>query len=145
MIEYDPRFLGEVIDNIVDTIGKMEGLKKLGIELSIDDFGTGYSSLAYLKKMPLDILKIDQSFVRDIEYDANDAAIVDTIISMAKHLDLKVIAEGVETNYELEFLEEKGCLLYQGYLFSRPIPNDEFTELLKRGSTFAQESIKTDL
>ena len=128
---------GMVIDNIVDTIKKMEGLKKLGIELSIDDFGTGYSSLTYLKKMPLDILKIDQSFVRDIETDSNDAAIVDTIISMAKHLDLKVIAEGVETKFELDFLEEKGCPLYQGYLFSKPVPNDQFIELLKKGTTFS--------
>ncbi len=104
---------GMVIDNIVDTIEKMQGLKELGLELSIDDFGTGYSSLAYLKKMPLDVLKIDQSFVRDIETDASDAAIVDTIISMAKHLDLKVIAEGVETEFELNFLEDKGCTIYQ--------------------------------
>lgn len=130
---------GMVIDNIVDTIEKMQALKKLGLELSIDDFGTGYSSLAYLKKMPLDILKIDQSFVRDIETDVNDAAIVDTIISMAKHLDLKVIAEGVETRFELDFLENKGCRLYQGYLFSRPIPKDQFTELLRRGTTLSQE------
>ncbi len=127
---------GMVIDNIVDTIEKMQGLKDLGIELSIDDFGTGYSSLAYLKKMPLDILKIDQSFVRDIENDANDAAIVDTIISMAKHLDLKVVAEGVETTYELNFLEEKGCTIYQGYLFSKPLPADEFSQLLSSGTIF---------
>ncbi len=111
----------------------MQGLKELGLELSIDDFGTGYSSLAYLKKMPLDVLKIDQSFVRDIETDASDAAIVDTIISMAKHLDLKVIAEGVETEFELNFLEDKGCTIYQGYLFSKPVPNDQFTVMLRRG------------
>ncbi|MCW9050146.1 MAG: bifunctional diguanylate cyclase/phosphodiesterase, partial [Deltaproteobacteria bacterium] len=129
---------GMVIDNIVDTIEKMQALKELGVELSIDDFGTGYSSLTYLKKMPLDILKIDQSFVRDIETDINDAAIVDTIISMAKHLDLKVIAEGVETQYELDFLAAKGCLFYQGYLFSKPVPNEQFTELLKLGTTLNQ-------
>lgn len=128
---------GMVIDNIVDTIEKMQGLKKLGVELSIDDFGTGYSSLAYLKKMPLDILKIDQSFVRDIETDISDAAIVDTIISMAKHLDLKVIAEGVETEFELNFLEDKGCTIYQGYLFSKPVPAERFAEMLKCGTTAA--------
>ena len=126
---------GMVIDNIVDTIEKMQGLKKLGLELSIDDFGTGYSSLAYLKRMPLDILKIDQSFVRDIETDVSDAAIVDTIISMAQHLDLQVIAEGVETEFELEFLQDKGCRIYQGYLFSRPLPATDFAALLKVGKT----------
>ena len=124
---------GLVIDNIVDTIEKMQGLKDLGIELSIDDFGTGYSSLAYLKKMPLDILKIDQSFVRDIQSDQNDAAIVSTIIAMAEHLSLKVIAEGVETRFELDFLRENGCSMFQGYLFSRPIPDDHFVEILKTG------------
>jgi EAL domain-containing protein (putative c-di-GMP-specific phosphodiesterase class I) len=87
--------------------------------------------------MPLDILKIDQSFVRDIENDINDAAIVDTIISMAKHLDLKVIAEGVETQYELNFLEEKGCTIYQGYLFSKPLPEHEFSRLLQNGTSFS--------
>lgn len=138
----DPNLLGleltegMVIDNIVDTIEKMQGLKQLGIELSIDDFGTGYSSLAYLKRMPLDILKIDQSFVRDIETDSNDAAIVDTIISMANHLDLKVIAEGVETEFELAFLDEKGCKLYQGYHFSRPLPTDQFTKMLEAGTVY---------
>ncbi len=125
---------GMVIDNIIDTIEKMQGLKQLGIELSIDDFGTGYSSLTYLKRMPLDILKIDQSFVRDISTDANDAAIVETIISMADHLDLKVIAEGVETEAELSFLVEKGCKIYQGYHFSKPMPNNQFTKQLQAGS-----------
>ena len=129
---------GMVIDNIVDTIEKMQGLKMLGLELSIDDFGTGYSSLAYLKRMPLDILKIDQSFVRDIETDVSDAAIVDTIISMAQHLDLQVIAEGVETEFELEFLQDKGCQVYQGYLFSRPLPAPDFTAMLKLGRTPAK-------
>lgn len=130
---------GMVIDNISDTIDKMKALKNLGIELSIDDFGTGYSSLTYLKRMPLDILKIDQSFVHDIETDVNDAAIVDTIISMATHLDLKVIAEGVETKFELDFLEEKGCPIYQGYFFSKPVPNEQFIELLRAGTTFCKE------
>ena len=124
---------GLVIDNIIDTIEKMQGLKKLGLQLSIDDFGTGYSSLTYLKKMPLDILKIDQSFVRDIETDANDAAIVATIIAMAKHLSLKVIAEGVETRPELDFLNQNGCAVFQGYLFSKPIPDHQFIELLQNG------------
>jgi EAL domain-containing protein (putative c-di-GMP-specific phosphodiesterase class I) len=124
---------GLVIDNIIDTIEKMQGLKKLGLQLSIDDFGTGYSSLTYLKKMPLDILKIDQSFVRDIETDANDAAIVATIIAMAEHLYLKVIAEGVETRPELDFLKHNGCNIFQGYLFSRPIPGNQFIDLLKNG------------
>ncbi|WP_303720394.1 EAL domain-containing protein [Malonomonas rubra] len=127
---------GMVIDNVVDTIEKMQALKQLGIELSIDDFGTGYSSLAYLKQMPLDILKIDQSFVRDIASDANDAAIVDTIISMAAHLELKVIAEGVETEFELTFLAGKGCKMFQGYHFSRPVPDAEFTKQLQKGKVF---------
>jgi len=127
---------GMVIDNVVDTIEKMQALKQLSIELSIDDFGTGYSSLAYLKQMPLDILKIDQSFVRDISTDASDAAIVDTIISMAAHLDLRVIAEGVETELELAFLAGKGCKMYQGYHFSRPVPDKDFTKQLSAGSVF---------
>lgn len=128
---------GMVIDNVIDTIEKMQALKQMGIELSIDDFGTGYSSLAYLKKMPLDILKIDQSFVRDIATDASDAAIVDTIISMANHLDLRVIAEGVETDLELAFLAGKGCKIYQGYHFSRPVPDDQFTKQLSAGTVFS--------
>jgi len=122
---------GIVIDNISDTIEKMQALKRMGVELSIDDFGTGYSSLAYLKKLPLDIIKIDQSFVRDIQTDESDAAIVETIISMAHHLDLKVIAEGVETDFEYDFLNQRNCGGYQGYYFSRPVPEKDFTPILK--------------
>jgi len=121
---------GMVIDNINDTIEKMQALKQMGIELSIDDFGTGYSSLAYLKRLPLDIIKIDQSFVRDIQTDDGDAAIVETIIAMAHHLGLSVIAEGVETDFEFDFLNQRNCGGYQGYYFSRPIPGTEFTTLL---------------
>lgn len=130
---------GMVIDNISDTIDKMQALKQIGIELSIDDFGTGYSSLAYLKRLPLDILKIDQSFVRDIETDESDATIVETIISMAHHLNLKVIAEGVETEFELDFLTKRDCKSYQGYYFSRPIPESEFTRLFKSGKRMPVE------
>ena len=122
---------GMVIDNVNDTITKMQALKSMDIELSIDDFGTGYSSLTYLRRLPLDTLKIDQSFVRDLQADACDASIVETIISMAHHLGLKVIAEGVETEYELNFLNQRNCQYYQGYYFSQPVPEPEFTRLLK--------------
>jgi diguanylate cyclase (GGDEF)-like protein len=111
-----------VIDNIEQTIVRLQQLKRLGISFSIDDFGTGYSSLAYLKRLPVDVIKIDQSFVRDIETDSNDAAIVETIIVMARHLGLGVVAEGVETESIRAFLLSKGCHQFQGYLFSRPLP-----------------------
>ncbi|PLX98150.1 MAG: diguanylate cyclase, partial [Desulfuromonas sp.] len=126
---------GIIIDNTQESIMKMSALNKLGLQLSIDDFGTGYSSLAYLKKMPLSILKIDQSFVRDIETNANDAAIVDTIIFMASHLNLKVIAEGVETETELSILKEKGCQFFQGNYFGKAIPEEEFLQRLRCGNT----------
>jgi EAL domain-containing protein (putative c-di-GMP-specific phosphodiesterase class I) len=100
----------------------LKALKDLGITLSIDDFGTGYSSLAYLKQLPIDKLKIDKSFVDGIPDDRNDAAITATIISMAKNLNLSVLAEGVETEAQRHFLSEPGCDAYQGYLFSRPLP-----------------------
>lgn len=119
-----------VIDNIDDTIEKMKALKTLGLSISIDDFGTGYSSLAYLKQLPLDQLKIDKSFVRDVSTDPNDAIIVETMIDMAKHLGLTMIAEGVETSEQLEFLKGKGCAGFQGYHFCRPVAADLFCELL---------------
>lgn len=117
---------GIVIENIEDTIDKMNALKKLGIRIAIDDFGTGYSSLAYLKQLPLDQLKINDKFVRDIETDPSDAVIVETIISMARHLGLSVVAEGVETANQFAFLEDKGCNLFQGFYFSRPLARKEF-------------------
>jgi len=115
-----------VLDNIDDTIEKMQQLKALGVHFSIDDFGTGYSSLAYLTRLPLDQLKIDRSFVRNIGLQASDAAVIDTIIGLADNLSLEVIAEGVETAEQRDFLSSHGCSLCQGYLFAHPLPVHEF-------------------
>ncbi len=108
-------------------------LSDLGISLAIDDFGTGYSSLSYLKQFPLDILKIDRSFVRDIHDDADDAAIVDAILAMSRKLNLEVVAEGVETVEQLEFLQAHGCPRVQGYYFSKPLSLDDFRAFVEQG------------
>jgi len=121
-----------VLDDVADVVSKMHALKALGVRLSLDDFGTGYSSLAYLKQLPLDQLKVDQSFVRDITTDPNDAVMVQTIIDMAQNFRLNVIAEGVETEAQLAFLKQNGCMAYQGYLFSKPVPVAEFEALARR-------------
>jgi EAL domain-containing protein (putative c-di-GMP-specific phosphodiesterase class I) len=121
-----------MMTDVEHAIGILNGLKELGVRLSIDDFGTGYSSLAYLKRFPIDVLKIDKSFVRDITSDADDAAITASIISLARHLKLKVIAEGVETDEQLDYLRHYGCDEIQGYLFSPPVASDKFEQILRQ-------------
>lgn len=115
-----------VLERIDEAIERMLDLRSLGVSFSLDDFGTGYSSLSYLKLLPLDQVKIDQSFVRDISFDPNDAAIVRAILAMSHTLGLSVIAEGVETPAQRAFLFEHGCTQYQGYLFGKPIPGNDF-------------------
>jgi diguanylate cyclase (GGDEF)-like protein/PAS domain S-box-containing protein len=119
-----------VMEDVEDAIGILRQLKAVGVLLSIDDFGTGYSSLSYLKRFPIDVLKIDQSFVRDITLDPDDAAIVLSIISLAHNLKLLVIAEGVETREQLDYLARHGCSQMQGYYFSQPVPAKAFEQLL---------------
>ncbi len=121
-----------VLSDVSEVVSKMRALKALGIMLSMDDFGTGYSSLSYLKQLPLDQIKIDQSFVRDIATDPNDAVMVKTIIDLAQNFRLNAIAEGVETEEQLNFLKQNGCKAYQGFLFSKPVPIEEFEALLRR-------------
>jgi len=111
-----------VMNDVEHAVTVMRGLKKLGVQLAIDDFGTGYSSLAHLKRFEIDVLKIDQTFVRDLTVDPDDAAIVITIIALAGNLDLEVISEGVETEEQVAFLRQHGCHQMQGYYFSRPVP-----------------------
>jgi len=123
-----------LLDDIESIIGRMDELKGIGIRFSLDDFGTGYSSLAYLKRLPLNQLKIDQSFVRDVLTNPSDAAIAETIVVLGNSLGLEVIAEGVETDAQRRFLADLGCRNYQGYLFSRPLPLPEFEAFLHAGA-----------
>jgi len=119
-----------MVNNLEETVNKMEALNDQGIAFSLDDFGTGYSSLSYLQRLPLKQLKIDQSFVRDLLVDSKDAAIAQTVINLAQNLGLAVIAEGVETQAQRDFLERLGCQAYQGYFFGRPGPLQDFEKLL---------------
>ena len=130
-----------MVDDIDDIIEKMTRLKAHGIRFSLDDFGTGYSSLTYLKRMPLDQLKIDRSFVRDIQNDQNSGAIAQTIISLGRAMGFSVIAEGVETIEQLRYLSELGCHSFQGYLYSRPLRLDEFEKMWKSPSGHAAHLI----
>ncbi len=119
--------------NVKETNKTLDALRDMEISLSVDDFGTGYSSLAYLKRFPINKLKIDQSFVRDLTDDPDDAAIVTATITLAHNLHLTAIAEGVETAHQLQFLKEQGCDQFQGHFFSHPLPSGEISKLLKNG------------
>ena len=119
-----------VVQNLERTMQVLEAIKSAGITLSIDDFGTGYSSMSLVKKLPIDALKIDRSFVREIVQNTEDRAIADAIIALGKALDLTVVAEGVETLEQESFLRAHNCDEIQGYLFSRPVPADEFAEFV---------------
>jgi EAL domain-containing protein (putative c-di-GMP-specific phosphodiesterase class I) len=112
------------------TIELLDCISELGIEISIDDFGTGYSSLAYLKKLPVDTLKIDKEFIRDITEDEDDASIVKSVIALAKSMRIAVLAEGVETSDQLSFLKKEGCNLIQGYYLSQPKPAADIPALI---------------
>lgn len=119
-----------IIANVERTIGQISALKEIGVVISIDDFGTGYSSLSFLKRFKIDVLKIDQTFVRDMLDDSSDAAIIEAIINMAGALNLRLIAEGVEQQEQAQALYTLGCNVMQGYLFSRPLPVNEFSQFL---------------
>ena len=123
-----------LLESIESAVAIMNAFKEIDVRFSLDDFGTGYSSLQYLKRLPLYQLKIDQSFVRDIPTDSSDKAIVRTIIAMAQSMDLEVIAEGVETDSQLSFLVNYGCRHFQGYLFGKPMPIEQFDATLRKTS-----------
>ena len=113
---------GTIVGDLGDVARKMTALSSLGIHFSLDDFGTGYSSLAYLKRLPIHELKIDKSFIDDVASDSNSAALVETILAVAQHLRLRVVAEGVETPQQADFLNKHGHVIRQGYLYGRPEP-----------------------
>jgi diguanylate cyclase (GGDEF)-like protein/PAS domain S-box-containing protein len=127
------------MSDITPAVELLHRMKSFGVKLSIDDFGTGYSSLSYLSRFPIDVLKIDRSFVADITHDANDAAIVASIIALAHNLRLSVIAEGVESAEQLDYLRHQGCDEMQGYYFSRPLPAQEFEQLLRQRHALAAQ------
>ncbi len=120
-----------LIDTNAATLAKLEALRAMGINISIDDFGTGYSSMSYLKRMPISTLKVDRSFVKDLPGNSDDAAITSAIIAMAKSLNLNIVAEGVETQEQVDFLLARGCEVIQGYLISPPVPAAQFSEMLR--------------
>ncbi len=128
-----------IMNNAERTIGMLDSISRLGVSFSVDDFGTGYSSLAYLKRFPIQIIKIDRAFVKDITTDPDDRSIVSAIIAMSHSLDLEIIAEGVETEQQAMLLEQYGCHYMQGFLFSKPLPAAEFGELLRKNSVTLEQ------
>ncbi|OJW54095.1 MAG: hypothetical protein BGO60_11025 [Thiobacillus sp. 65-1059] len=135
----DPTYLtleiteNQLVEHASESVARMTELAALGLRFAIDDFGTGYSSLAYLKRLPLSELKIDKSFVQDIPHDPNDVALVETILSMARHLHFEVVAEGVENEAQFAFLRRQGCERFQGYHFQRPMEMRAWIERLPPG------------
>jgi len=131
-----------LLHNVEQAIDTLHQLKALGVRIALDDFGTGYSSLSYLKRLPIDKIKIDRSFIRDIATDHHDAAITQGIISMAHHLSLTVVAEGVETKSQVDFLKGGRCDVFQGYYFAKPMPYADLEAFL---SLRASRSLTPDL
>lgn len=132
-----------LLQDVENTLAELRNLKRSGVSLSIDDFGTGYSSLSYLKRFPIDSIKIDRSFVKDLHRDADDAAICAAILAMSRQLGLRVVAEGVETRSQLDFLRRHGCHHIQGFLFSRPLAADEFLRFLQGLGQGAAAELRT--
>src|SRR5204863_3303360 len=128
-----------LMENAKEAMQSLQQLREMGVSLAMDDFGTGYSSFAYLKRLPISVLKIDRTFIRDIDTSADDAAIVAGIIVLAQCLRLQVVAEGVETATQEAFLREKGCNMIQGYYLSEPIPSDQFEQRVLK-SPFPKQS-----
>jgi EAL domain-containing protein (putative c-di-GMP-specific phosphodiesterase class I) len=126
-----------IMHDAPETVSRLGEIAALGIRLTIDDFGSGYSSLSYLRRFPITALKIDQSFIRDVTRDPNDAAIAQAIVALAGSLRLKVVAEGVETQEQLAFLKSCGCDEVQGYLFSRPLPDEAARRLISSRTVFS--------
>lgn len=123
-----------IFDNLIDAARAMHEIKRLGVTFSIDDFGTGYASLSYLKKLPVSEIKIDRSFIQDAPQNSNDAALVEAILAVARLHGLSAVAEGVETAEQSEFLKQRGCPFFQGFLFGRPVPAFEFVARMKSAS-----------
>lgn len=133
-----------VMNDPADVIRSLHQLSQHGMKLAIDDFGTGYSSLAYLKKFPVDTLKIDKAFITDVSSDNDDVAIVEAILGLSKHFNMKVVAEGVEDESQLDFLEAQGCDIAQGYFISKPLSSDHYTEWLQRWPHGVQEEVSAN-
>jgi EAL domain-containing protein (putative c-di-GMP-specific phosphodiesterase class I) len=134
-----------MITSNTETVDLLGELKALGIRLAIDDFGTGYSSLSYLSRFPVDVLKIDRSFVEKLAFDAQSAELVQTIVQLGRSLDLETVAEGIETIEQLDELRRIGCQFGQGYLFSTPVPAREITARLRAGIRVFTEAPPVDM